>query len=81
MQLSLDFNAFIDVRKRHGVRFLIVGGYAVAAHGHARMTKDLDVFVEATDENADTLMAALTEFGFGGIGLKAADFTEPGAVI
>jgi hypothetical protein len=45
------------------------------------MTKDLDVFVEATDENADTLMAALTEFGFGGIGLKAADFTEPGAVI
>jgi predicted nucleotidyltransferase len=81
MQLSLDFNAFIDVCKRHGVRFLIVGGYAVAAHGHARMTKDLDVFVEATDENADTLMAALTEFGFGGIGLKAADFTEPGAVI
>ena len=42
-QLSLDFNAFIDVCKRHGVRFLIVGGYAVAAHGHARMTKDLGV--------------------------------------
>ena len=39
------------------------------------------MFVEATDENADTLMAARTEFGFGGSGLKAADFTEPGAVI
>lgn len=81
MQLSLDFNAFIDVCKRHGVRFVIVGGYALAAHGHARMTKDLDVFVEATNENAAALMAALTEFGFGGIGLESSDFTAPGVVI
>jgi hypothetical protein len=81
MRLSPDFNAFIDVCSRHGVRFIIVGGYALAAHGHARTTKDLDVFVEATPDNAVVLMAALSEFGFGGIGLEASDFSEPGAVI
>ncbi len=81
MRLSPDFNAFIDVCSRHGVRFLIVGGYALAAHGHARTTKDLDVFVEPTAENASVLMAALTEFGFGGIGLEASDFSAPGSVI
>lgn len=81
MRLSPDFNAFIDVCKRHGVRFLIVGGYALAAHGHARTTKDLDVFIEPTPQNAAVLMEALTEFGFGGIGLEASDFSKPGTVI
>lgn len=81
MRLSPDFNAFIDACSRNGVRFLIVGGYALAVHGHPRTTKDLDVLVEPTADNADRTMTALTEFGFGGIGLEAADFAEPGAVV
>ncbi|MGI9116130.1 MAG: hypothetical protein ACR2JV_00660 [Gaiellales bacterium] len=80
-RLSPDFNAFIDVCSRHDVRFLIVGDYALAVHGHPRMTKDLDVLVEATPENAALLMLALEEFGFGGIGLEAGDVVAPGAVI
>lgn len=41
MQLSPDFNALIDVCSRRGVRFLIVSGDALAAHGHPRMAQDL----------------------------------------
>ena len=81
MQLNPDFNAFIDICARRGVRFLIVGGYALAAHGHPRMTKDLDILVGADPGNAECLLASLDEFGFGSLDLTAADFAEPGAVI
>lgn len=41
MELNRDFSEFIACFTAHDVRFLIVGGYAVAAHGHPRYTKDL----------------------------------------
>jgi hypothetical protein len=63
------------------VRFLIVGGYAVAAHGHPRFTKDLDVWLWLDPGNADRLVAALGDFGFGSLGLSADDFAEPGTVV
>lgn len=47
MQLSRDFRELIDCSISRDVRFLIVGGDAVAAHGHPRMTKDLDVWILA----------------------------------
>jgi hypothetical protein len=53
----------------HDVRFLIVGGYALAAHGHPRYTKDLDGWVWADPANSSRVVAALEEFGFGGLGL------------
>lgn len=81
MRLSPDFNAFVDACSAKGVRFLVVGGYALAAHGHPRMTKDLDVLVDPAPGNADRLLAALEDFGFGSLGLTAKDFTEPGAVV
>jgi len=42
MKLNRDFQEFIESFVTHNVRFLIVGGYALAAHGHPRYTKDLD---------------------------------------
>ena len=51
--------AFID----HNVRFLIVGAYALAVHGRPRATGDLDVWVDATPENAAKVMSALEQFG------------------
>lgn len=45
MELDRDFSEFVASCAAHDVRFLIVGGYAVAAHGHPRFTKDLDVWV------------------------------------
>jgi hypothetical protein len=74
MELDRDFNEFIASCAAHNVRFLIVGGYAVAAHGHPRFTKDLDVWVWLDEQNASRLVSALEDFGFGATGLTPADF-------
>ncbi len=76
-----DFRDFITLLNGHQVRFLIVGGYAVAYHGHPRYTKDLDIWVERTPENASRLLAALETFGFGGVGLINEDILETAQVI
>ena len=81
MRLDRDFKEFIECCIARDVRFLIVGGYAVAAHGHPRFTKDLDVWVWLDPDNARRLVAALNDFGFGSVGITEADFAEPGAVI
>lgn len=79
--LTPDFVEFIESCAGRDVRFLIVGGYAVAAHGHPRATKDLDVWILADPENADRLIEALDDFGMGSIGLTRDDFLEPDVVI
>ena len=74
--LSKDFKEFIELLNEHNVRYLVVGGYAVAFHGYPRYTKDLDVWIELSPENADNVLKALEEFGFGSLGLKPEDFLE-----
>lgn len=81
MQLDPDFREFIACCVAREVRFLIVGGYALAAHGHPRYTKDLDVWILADAQNADRLIVALEDFGFGSLGLTASDLTDPDTVI
>lgn len=62
--LTKDFVEFIECCAARDVRFLIVGGYALAAHGYPPATKDLDVWVWIDDDNADRLIEALRDFGF-----------------
>jgi hypothetical protein len=81
MELNRDFSEFIASCAVHDVRFLIVGGYAVAAHGHPRFTKDLDVWIWVDEQNAHRLVSALDDFGFGSLGLTPADFLEEGIVV
>lgn len=81
MELNPDFQEFLRSFVVHDVRFLIVGGYALAAHGHPRYTKDLDVWVWTDPSNSARVIAALEDFGFGGLGLASADFEEPDSVI
>ena len=81
MHLNKDFREFIESLNDNQVRYLVVGGYAVALHGHPRYTKDMDIWVELTPENADRVVKALAQFGFGSLGLKPEDFLEPDQVI
>jgi hypothetical protein len=81
MTLSPDFKEFIRLLNENSVRYLVVGGYAVAFHGHPRYTKDLDVWIEAEPENVSCLLDALDEFGFGTLDLKREDFLEPETVV
>jgi hypothetical protein len=81
MNLNQDFQEFVELFVAHKVEFLVVGGYALAAHGHPRYTKDLDVWVWLGPENAQRIIAAVEEFGFGNLGLSAADFEEPDVMV
>ena len=79
--LTRDFREFIECCVAHEVRFLVVGGYALAAHGHPRATKDLDIWLWPDPDNADRVVEALGEFGFGSLHLERDDFLEPEMVI
>ena len=81
MTIAPDFSEFAACLNGREVRYLVVGGYAVAFHGHPRYTKDLDVWIERTPENVRRLLSGLGDFGFGAVGLVEADFLEPEQVI
>jgi predicted nucleotidyltransferase len=76
-----DFKEFIESLNDKHVRYLVVGGYAVALHGHPRYTKDLDIWVELSRENAQALIQALGQFGMGSLGLTEEDFLVPDQVV
>lgn len=77
MQLPPDWFEFLSILKRHGVRFLLVGAHALAAHGRPRATQDLDVLIAPTPANARRVAAALAEFGFTKLGADWTWFTKP----
>jgi len=79
--LNPDFKEFIQSLSDNQVRYLVVGGYAVAVHGYPRYTKDLDVWIEMTRENAEKLVKALEDFGFGSLDLTADDFLVPSQIV
>jgi hypothetical protein len=81
MILNQDFKEFIQSLNDNQVHYLIIGGYAVAFHGHPRYTKDLDVWIKPAQDNAQRLLQALDEFGFGSLSLKEEDFIEPGQIV
>jgi hypothetical protein len=72
-----DFKELLSAFNRHRVKYLIVGGYAVAIHAQPRATKDLDLFVRSDSANAQAVFAALAEFGAPLEGLASADLMDP----
>ena len=81
MELDKDFNEFVELFLEHNVRFLIVGGYALAAHGLPRATGDLDAWVWVNPENAQNIMRALNAFGFQNLSLTESDFSKEDSII
>ncbi|MFM9120486.1 MAG: DUF6036 family nucleotidyltransferase [Acidimicrobiaceae bacterium] len=81
MKLDKDFNEFVELFVAKDVRFLVVGGYALAAHGYPRATDDFDAWVWANSVNAEKIVECLTEFGFGKLNLSADDFTTLDRVV
>jgi predicted nucleotidyltransferase len=62
MEPDQEFREFAESLLSHGVKFLIIGGYAVTAYGHPRYTGDIDFFVEKSPENADRIVKAINDF-------------------
>ncbi len=81
MEVQQDFKDLLELFNKHKIDYIIVGGYALGFHGAPRYTGDLDIFVRPDPINARRIMQALDEFGFGSVGLTAADFEEEGKVV
>lgn len=81
MSLNPDWREFIELLNANSVQYLVVGGYAVAFHGHPRYTKDLDIWVWINPENAERMMRALEQFGFGSLDLSVQDFLTPDQIV
>lgn len=79
--LNKDFREFIESLNSNKVRYLVLGGYALAFHGHPRYTKDLDIWLQLSVSNAEKTMKALGDFGFSGIDVSAEDFLVAGMVV
>ena len=81
MEIQPDFRDLLASFNAHKIDYIIVGAYALAFHGAPRYTGDIHIYVRPDPENAQRIMAALDEFGFGSVELSAADFEVPDKVI
>jgi hypothetical protein len=57
-----DYKDLLSAFHAHGVRYLVVGAYAVIFHAQPRFTKDIDLFIKADAANARAIFAALASF-------------------
>ena len=80
IKLPKDSREFVALLNSHHVKYLVIGGYAVAWHGHPRFTGDVDFLVESSPENARALVSVLDSFGFGFLKLTETDFQKPATV-
>ena len=81
MDVQSDFEELLALFNAHKVKYLVVGGYALAFHGSPRTTGDIDIFVQASVSNAKRIMKALAKFGFGSVGLTQKDFEKEDKVV
>lgn len=78
--MNRDFIDLLAEFNAQGVEYIVVGAHALAAHGHVRATKDLDVWVRPTRANAPRVLRALFAFGAPLQDLSEEDLTTPGLV-
>jgi hypothetical protein len=78
--VNRDFRDLLAEFNVQGVEYLVVGAHALAAHGHVRATKDLDVWVRPDTENAVRVLKALKEFGTPLHDLTETDLARAGTV-
>jgi len=81
MEVQKDFRDLLELLNAHSVEYMIVGAYALAFHGAPRYTGDMDILVKPDPKNAQRIMSALNDFGFGSVGLVAADFETEDKVV
>lgn len=81
MPLSKDLREFVELFNANEVDYLVVGAFALAFHGVPRYTADLDLLIRPSSKNVERILTALSDFGFGSIGLQAADLQKPKNVI
>jgi predicted nucleotidyltransferase len=76
VNLETDFVDFVRLCNIHTVKYLVIGGYAVSIHGYPRSTKDLDICIELSENNAEKMVRVINDFGFGSLRLAKDDFLK-----
>ncbi len=79
--LNPDFKDMLSCLKDEGVDFIIVGAYALAAHGFPRATGDIDIWIRSSEDNARKTLRALAKFGAPLSDLTPEDFTNPDMIL
>ena len=80
-KVNKDFEELLRLLEKNKVKYMIVGGYAVAFHGFPRFTKDIDIFYSTEETNIVFLRKALVEFGFSEAQIPPEVFTEKSDVL
>jgi hypothetical protein len=78
MFVNSDFSDLLRIFNANKVRYLVIGGYALIQYGEPRYTKDLDLWISTTPENASAVYRSLKDFGAPLSNLTEADFSEEG---
>jgi len=81
LELPNDFREFLELLNANGVRYLLIGGFAVGFYGYPRTTNDIDIFIASDEENAQRLIKALADFAFPHDTLSTEIFTEPNSLV
>lgn len=76
LEWTKEFRDFVALLNQHGIKYVLLGGYAVAWHGYPRFTKEIDFLVERSRENAEALVRVLDESGMSGLGFTVDDLLE-----
>ena len=78
--LNEDYRDMLHVLSEEKVKFILVGAYALAAHGYPRATMDIDIWVMPSPENADAVLRALNRFGAPLHNLTKEDLLKDGTI-
>ena len=76
LKLETDFIDFVKLCNKYEVEYLVIGGYAVSIHGYPRSTKDFDICIKVSEENAEKMIDVINDFGFGSLKLTKEDFLK-----
>lgn len=81
MKVEKDYEDILKLFNRHKVKYCIIGAFAVAFYARPRYTKDIDILIDSSPENAKKIIRALTEFGFEDLDLSEDDLCQEGNII
>lgn len=81
MKVEPDYEELLRLFNKNKVKYCVVGAFAVALHSKPRYTKDIDIVIEPSEENAGKILRALKEFGFESLHLSIDDFLKEDKII
>lgn len=81
MRVQKDYEDLLRLFNKNKVKYCIIGAYAIAFYSRPRYTKDMDILIEPSSQNAKRIVKSLISFGFRTSDIKEGDFNREGKII